>query len=286
MVIPTAPWTKGQLKRLGLCIRDEQSVPPGLPQYDDVMAFYNDVAVDTQVAIQSLDFTSLLDSRVIEVTSRAKTIDTLRQKLQRNRTTPLPNVQDVAGVRFEAEMSLDEQDAVAGAIAAHFGHSAEAIHDLRDDPHSGYRGVHIWLRLPTRVEVQVRTHLQGGWANLYEVAADIFGRDIRYGYIPEDPDEARLVAELHDLSSNTIRRLEMTRNKVDHHRLQWEEMARLGPLPRKARKTYVRTMAEVNATARDVRLLETEVSEHMLKVREDMLSAASRHVADATRRDE
>ena len=51
------------------------------------------------------------------------------------------------------------------------------IKDLRDGSHSGYRAMHLHLRFPAGfAEVQVRTALQLLWANVYESAADIFGR--------------------------------------------------------------------------------------------------------------
>lgn len=129
--------------------------------YDDVMLWYNDVAAEVQRFVEALDWQPLLGERTFEVTSRSKTLDTLRQKLRRDRSTPLPSVQDVAGVRFEAEMSLDEQDAIAQAIAGMYGQQPSSLKDLRSNPHSGYRAVHVWLRLPVRVEVQV-SHTRSG----------------------------------------------------------------------------------------------------------------------------
>jgi len=203
------------LKKLGFCIRDETPIPDSLPSYDEVMVFYNDLAADTQSKIAGLDWASLLDDRVPEVTSRPKTIDTLRQKLQRDRSTPLSSVQDVAGVRFEAEMTLDEQDAVANAIAGYFGHDLETCtRDMRTNPHSGYRAVHLWLKLPGRVEVQIRTHLQGQWANTYEAAADVLGRGIRYDEVPEDDAGKLLVDSLQQLSIDGIGVLEDRRVKI------------------------------------------------------------------------
>lgn len=49
--------------------------------------------------------------------------------------------------------------------------------------HQGYRAVHVLIRLlngGAPAEIQVRTALQGAWANLYERLGDHFGRDIRY----------------------------------------------------------------------------------------------------------
>jgi hypothetical protein len=39
-----------------------------------------------------------------------------------------------------------------------------------------------------QVEVQVRTDLQDAWANFFERLADSWGRQIRYGEAPTDPD--------------------------------------------------------------------------------------------------
>jgi len=222
------PWTTGRLKRLSRHIRDGTSAPTDVPDYREVMVWYNDIAAQVQRDITRLDWVPLLNGRPIEVTSRAKTIDTLRQKLLRDRSTPLPSVQDVAGVRFEAEMSLDEQDAVAQAIAGFYAQPNGCIKDLRQEPHSGYRAVHVWLRLPVRVEVQVRTHLQGAWANAYEAAADTIGREIRYGVLPKDPAERQIVEGLQEVSVVHIAEAERARNTLALDLLRLEELTRTG----------------------------------------------------------
>lgn len=225
----TCPWSTNQLRRLSRHIRDETPAGDSHPSYSEVVAFYNDLAAAVQRKISDLNWPPLLLERPFEVTSRAKTIDTLRQKLQRDPGTPLPSVQDVAGVRFEAEMSLDEQDAVVNAICGAFGHDLEtSVRDMRTSAHSGYRAVHIWLRFPSRVEVQVRTHLQGMWANVYESAADVFGRGIRYGEIPDDETEQRLVRGLREMSTIRIAQIEKDRNEIAKLDLLIEDQARMG----------------------------------------------------------
>lgn len=197
--MPT-PWTTSDLRKLGRCIRDGVPPPEGLPRYSDVMLWYNELAAFVQKRIASHDWSGVL-SGPIEVTSRPKTLDTLREKLQRDQSTPLQNIQDVAGVRFEAEMTLGQQDLVVAQIVDLFAHDPKiAVHDLRDSPHSGYRAVHIWLKLDGRVEVQVRTHLQGEWANMYESAADRMGRGIRYDQAPTDAAFSKLVDMLRNYS--------------------------------------------------------------------------------------
>jgi ppGpp synthetase/RelA/SpoT-type nucleotidyltranferase len=127
------------------------------------------------------------------ISSRAKTQDTLVEKLQRQPNLQLNAVQDIAGVRIDTDLLLGEQMAFAREIVDHFGEDVAEIHDLRDGAHAGYRGVHVWLRLPAgRVEIQIRTLLQSLWANLFERVADQYGRGIRYGEPIDSPPDADL----------------------------------------------------------------------------------------------
>ncbi len=185
------------------------------------MAYYDDLAVAVLHAIRRLDWSSLLVDRAApEMTARAKTLTTLAEKLRRDPATPLSNVQDVAGVRFEAVMTLEEQEIVANVIASAFDQDpAHVCHDLRQAPHSGYRAVHVWLRIPQgRVEVQVRTRVQGLWANLYEVVADLLGREIRYGELPSSPVAREVVEAIQRISLDGIARLEERKQSLGDQR--------------------------------------------------------------------
>jgi hypothetical protein len=65
--------------------------------------------------------------------------------------------------------------------------------DRRQEPSAGYRAVHLVIfvdGLP--VEVQVRTELQHSWAEVAERLGDAWGRGLRYGDGPDDPE--RIVA--------------------------------------------------------------------------------------------
>jgi hypothetical protein len=90
------------------------------------------------------------------------------------------------------------------------------VRDLRAQPHSGYRAVHVWLNLPGlgKAEIQVRTHLQGQWANMYEAAADVVGRNIRYGGYPEHAGTANAVRDLQNRSISGLKIIEESRNGV------------------------------------------------------------------------
>jgi uncharacterized protein rv1366/MT1412 len=146
------------------------------------------------------------------VSGRPKTIISLKEKLRRMPKTPLERIHDVAGARLDCDVTLTQQRRIADELCDLFtkcGATRVDIKDLRDGSHSGYRAIHLHLRFPAGfAEVQVRTALQSHWANVYESAADIFGRHIRYlheeNQVPLSlaARKAVKVKLLHDLSAH------------------------------------------------------------------------------------
>ncbi len=193
------PWSNKELKRLGKAIREGRESDL---DYNEVVLWYAQLASIVQGLIGAMEFEAILGGRVPSISARAKTIDTLRQKLIAHPTWQLPSIVDVAGVRVEVDMTLTEQDRVAKLIAAELRQEfSMCASDTRDRPHSGYRALHLRATFPAgRVEIQVRTRVQGEWANTYEQVADIVGREIRYGASPNDSTERRIVEQLHDIS--------------------------------------------------------------------------------------
>lgn len=155
------------------------------------------------------------------ISGRVKTESTLLQKLRRMGTTPISNIHDVAGLRFDSSLTLSEQTKVAEVFRNAFlveGAKRVDIRDLREESHSGYRAIHLHIRSELgRAEMQIRTALQSKWANLYEEAADIYGRDIRYLHekgVSMPPRAEGVVGQLHELSSlvKRVEELSDTRN--------------------------------------------------------------------------
>lgn len=207
------PGSLNQLKRLGDAIRDDDAAAYGSLHYNEVWSWSNDLVAAAVHDIGDLDLGSVLDAPgTVSITGRAKIRETVREKLQRRRSDKLPSIQDLAGVRVEADMTLTEQDRVADAIRRRFGQGVESVHDLRDGEHAGYRGVHLWVRLDSPrgawFEVQVRTGLQGDWANMYEALADLLGRGIRYGEPPRGAGERALVEQVQLLARRDIAAIE------------------------------------------------------------------------------
>ena len=160
------------------------------------------------------------------VSGRPKTKISLKEKLRRMPKTPLERIYDVAGARLDCDVTLTQQRRIVDELRDLFiecGAKAtdeeKSIKDLRDGSHSGYRAIHLRLEFPAGfAEVQVRTALQSRWANVYESAADIFGRHIRYLHeencqVSLSPVEKKIVELLHDLSA----RISQVEKKRDEH---------------------------------------------------------------------
>ena len=134
----------------------------------------------------------------LDATSRLKTVNTIVEKLKRERTR-LSTMQDIAGLRIVKDVNLAEQDVISRKIADVF--ASTKISDRRQRPSFGYRAVHVIVKLgDCFIEVQVRTYLQDLWAQGFEKVADRIGRGIRYGAFPTAADERSRVAALMEIS--------------------------------------------------------------------------------------
>lgn len=205
---PPSPWSKKQLGRLGECLRDGTPVPAHLPDYGTVLLWYAEVAAWAHATVQSIDVTEAVGRAVaLNITSRVKSEDTLREKLQRMPNHKLPNVRDIAGVRVVCQATLSEQDLIGEAIRDAFGRETAYVVDRRSDPRGGYRALHVEANhLGWPVEIQVRTAMQAEWADAYERVADVWGRQIRYGESPDADPSGKIdrVAVIHDLQQLSL----------------------------------------------------------------------------------
>ncbi len=141
----------------------------------------------------------------LEPTSRIKTVNTIIEKLRREKTR-LSKMQDIGGVRLVVSGSITEQTRIAEEVIGLFP-GAKSI-DRRVQPNHGYRALHIVA--PTDsvfIEVQLRTTLQDAWAQAMEKVSDLFGRGLRYGEQSPNPRSGPIIEALNELS-DTIARFE------------------------------------------------------------------------------
>ena len=109
---------------------------------------------------------------------RLKRPESVIAKLERDSRMRLSRMQDIAGCRLVAD-SRAEQDEIYARLQADF--DIYRAYDIRENPHSGYRAVHVVIRREDRfVEVQVRTENQRQWARLSEQAT-AYDSSIKYG---------------------------------------------------------------------------------------------------------
>lgn len=192
------PISKSQADKLG-----QRLTVPGhhddedIAQLEQILIAYAGVVAEAR---QTLDVLENDRFRSISITGRAKTTQTTLEKIARNKSR-LSSVEDLAGVRIVADLTLTEQDTLAARVCDLFGGPGCCrLIDRRTDPRAGYRAVHVITKLSgLPLEVQVRTRCQDAWANLFEEIADGFGRGIRYGEPPSLTDDAEadaIVAEL------------------------------------------------------------------------------------------
>ncbi|MEU1915606.1 RelA/SpoT domain-containing protein [Streptomyces massasporeus] len=170
------PFSKSQIERLGRRLVDQPR--PAQADLDDLAALlgaYDEALAGASSEVRDLGYAP---------TGRLKNTGTILEKLRRHGGSWLKSIQDLAGLRVVIEGGLPAQDRVSEEIMLRFAGCPKTpkLIDRREDPRQGYRAVHVIVfpqGIP--VEVQVRTHLQHGWAEVFEKLADLVGREIRYG---------------------------------------------------------------------------------------------------------
>ncbi len=157
---------------------------------------------------------SILVDRDVSITGRTKSRDTLRAKLISLPTMKLGSIDDIIGVRIVGDFTLAEQDEITSLIDNHFSPVHKKI-DRRSNPSTGYRAVHRIVKVEEmHAEIQIRTLLQSQWADLFERTADIWGRQIRYGFPPDFQTDLvknhreNVLSRMIDLSINYISKFE------------------------------------------------------------------------------
>jgi ppGpp synthetase/RelA/SpoT-type nucleotidyltranferase len=176
------PMTKGDFNRLGdRLISSESPSEADLEDLASVLAVYQEVLEQIKVHLRDLGFAS---------GARVKTTTTMTDKLRRDHGMELSRMQDLAGARITVR-NFAGQDEARDKISEFYAAQGCRLRviDRRTDPRFGYRAVHLVVyvdELP--VEIQIRTELQDSWAQIVERLGDRWGRGIRYGLDPENPE--------------------------------------------------------------------------------------------------
>jgi hypothetical protein len=176
--------TKGQIDRLGTRLRTETPFSASdWQQLGDYRDSHTNVLLRVVATLCGIKFP--VHTRIA---ARIKNAHTILEKLRREESMELSNMSDIAGARIVVSGGRLEQDAVVDEVRRRFP-THKPVKDRRVKPVSGYRAVHLVVKQDdVWVELQVRTEYQHRWAQIYERLGDHWGRQIRYGHPPDDPD--------------------------------------------------------------------------------------------------
>ncbi len=116
-------------------------------------------------------------------------LPTIEDKLRRLPTMDLSSMQDIGGCRAV----LDTQQQVQRVVERFCANSLrrnqqpDKIRDYVASPRvSGYRAIHVYTRYHgRRIEVQLRTREQDGWAKIVEDLTSMTGIDFKNGHGPD-----------------------------------------------------------------------------------------------------
>lgn len=119
----------------------------------------------------------------IEVTQRLKRVPTILDKLTREPTMQLANMQDIGGCRAVLD-TIDEVRRVQKRLSRN--RPPMRVSDYIESPRaSGYRGVHVIVAYDDRpIEVQLRTRVMHEWAITVERLSGGLEEDLKSGRGP------------------------------------------------------------------------------------------------------
>lgn len=198
------PLPKNAIKMLGKRLADSpEPTEDDLALLEELIQCHSDVLAVATPRLADLPESG--EFAVQAVTNRAKTTQTIIEKLRRQPNMDLARMQDLAGIRVVGQFTLEQQDALAAEVMRRFPADPREprLVDRRAAPSWGYRAVHVIATVDdVSVEIQIRTIRQHLWANLTERLGDTLGRGIRYGESPQSGQSLlqKLAQGLTDLS--------------------------------------------------------------------------------------
>jgi putative GTP pyrophosphokinase len=190
--------SKSKIDRLGDRLRKGNTTDDDLRLLDEYRRSFT-YAYDTVVG-------RIRQNLKIEPTGRpAKSTTSISEKLRRE-SIRLTQVQDISGCRLIVPEIAAQEKLVASLVEIF---SESTVIDRREKPSHGYRAVHIIVWITQKaVEIQVRTALQQGWAELSEKLSDLIDPAIKYGGGEED------IKRILDMTSSQVDKLERLESSV------------------------------------------------------------------------
>ena len=172
--------SKKAIRRLGDRLRSVAPTKTDLRELDEFR--------DQYLGVLARMLTYLVDiPNTVALSARQKNANTIIEKLGLFPDMSLPTMADVAGARLIVKGGRRAQDQVLNEI--HERLQVKKTKDRRHVPMCGYRALHAIVDVDSYpAEIQIRTVYQDRWAQVFERLGDYWGRQIRRGGKPEEPD--------------------------------------------------------------------------------------------------
>jgi ppGpp synthetase/RelA/SpoT-type nucleotidyltranferase len=221
--------TRTQLDRLGNRLKNGDFTNANLIA---LAKFRNEFIASTNTV------TDMLASKIYgfraDISQRpAKSTPSIVAKLNRE-SCRLSQIQDIGGIRVVVS-KVSVQNRVVDILMKAYPEARTV--DRRSNPVHGYRAVHVIVcENGHYIEIQVRTGIQNGWAQLSEKLSDLYDQRIKYGGGPRSYlDNLKYLSDYgknvedREVALDDYRRAEMNRlhKKKRAGRMTIEDRARL-----------------------------------------------------------
>lgn len=181
--------TLSQVNKAGRILRKHQRGEIGDPLHVDqaldvLLQFRAAHRLPLNKATMGLRSVVATEKCKIEVSQRLKRVPTILDKLRREPTLQLANMQDIGGCRAVLR-TIDEVRRVQRRISKN--RSPVKVYDYVAEPReTGYRAVHVVVQYDDRrIEIQLRTPLMQQWAVTVERLSGRLRQDVKGGKGPE-----------------------------------------------------------------------------------------------------
>src|SRR5262245_15752072 len=137
------PTSREQIRKLGSRIAAADVVADeDLHMLEELVACHGEALALARPRLDGLADILGLSGR-LHITHRAKTTQTIIEKLRRQQGMSLARMQDIAGIRIVAPVTFDDQDRLAAEVVRRFPADPResSIVKGRDKPSYGYRAV-------------------------------------------------------------------------------------------------------------------------------------------------
>lgn len=190
--------SNSQLTKLGDRLRRNEITDNDLKALDEFRQTFSDIERQAFSIIE--EAIEQYDNLLVTKRNR-KTQQSIVDKLHRQSSIRLPQMQDIVGCRIEIQSGTTEAKKISDVLTAAFKKHQWKI-QIKDRHVFGYRAIHIIVKLNQMFyEIQVRTFAQNYWANLVESASDK-KNTLKYG---GSEQEQPLIKKLYLLSEQLSR---------------------------------------------------------------------------------